>query len=1031
MPPSARFLLVALLAALSCPSAASAQYFGRNKVQYDDFAFRVVETSHFDVHVYERESEALVVDATRMAERWYERLSRFFGHGFTERKPVLLYANKPDFQQTNAVSGFLSEATGGVTESIKNRLIMPFTSSYAETDHVLGHELVHVFQYDLGRGRDGAGPVAIGRLPLWAIEGLAEYLSLGRSHPHTAMWLRDAVVRDTLPTLDDLTNDPQRYFPYRFGHAFWAWFAGRYGDVALRTFFLTAARGGLEAAARTVQRPLDSLSAEWQRDTRAWYVPLLEGRSGGEAFGQAVLDEGDEGSRIHLGPVLSPDGSRVMFLSQRDLFTFDLYVADATTGEIQARVSSMGSQDPHLEGLAFTQSSGTWAPDGERIAFVTYADGDNRIAVADAATGELLRSYGLGTAEAAYSIAWSPDGATIAVSGSEGGVTDLFLLDVESGALERLTDDPWTELHPDWSPDGRSLLYATDAGDGSDLTALTFAPLGLALLDVATGERRVLRPLPGGDHTNPRFGPEGRRIWFLSDQDGFRDLYRLTLGSGRVERMTLLRTGISGLAGDAPALSVARETERVFFTVFEGGDYIGYAADGSTWAGEEVAGARVAATIPFAGAPRPMARLLPPVETVTAPQWVTEYLHAPSVGLPPPSPDYPSHDYDSDLRLDYVAQPTAGIGVNRFGTTLGGSIAAFFSDMLGNEVLGLAVAAQGDFQDIGGEGIYARQGNRLNWGVTGGRIPFRSGFSQVRDTTVADVGGRVVDLVIDRTFVNRGALFAEYPLGLTRRLEGELGFTRYAFGREIRRTVLAGNVVVDQLELGRPAPDAIHLGSASIAFVEDYSFFGFTSPVRGGRSRFEVQTQLGDIDFTTVLADWRRYVFAAPFTLAVRGLHYGRYGRGSDDTRLSPLFLGQQSFVRGYSVDSFDGRECTVTEGSAACPELDRLVGTRIAVASVEWRAPLNGTEAFGILDWGFVPVELAAFADGGVAWTGDESPEFQLTARSAERIPVFSAGVTSRFNLLGRLVFEIFWAYPFQRPDHGGVFGFHFAPGW
>ena len=61
MPSSARILLVALLAALLCPSAVPAQYFGRNKVQYDDFAFRVVETPHFDVHVYERESEGLVV----------------------------------------------------------------------------------------------------------------------------------------------------------------------------------------------------------------------------------------------------------------------------------------------------------------------------------------------------------------------------------------------------------------------------------------------------------------------------------------------------------------------------------------------------------------------------------------------------------------------------------------------------------------------------------------------------------------------------------------------------------------------------------------------------------------------------------------------------------------------------------------------------------------------------------------------------------------------------------------------------------
>src|SRR6185295_19122979 len=117
--------------------------------------------------------------------------------------------------QSNVIEGFIGQGTGGVTEGARDRVIMPFTGVYAESDHVLGHELVHVFQYKIAQASRG-GLNSVGRIPLWLIEGMAEYLSLGRQDPNTAMWLRDALRRNDLPTLNQLTRDP-RYFPYRYG----------------------------------------------------------------------------------------------------------------------------------------------------------------------------------------------------------------------------------------------------------------------------------------------------------------------------------------------------------------------------------------------------------------------------------------------------------------------------------------------------------------------------------------------------------------------------------------------------------------------------------------------------------------------------------------------------------------------------------------------------------------------------------------------------------------------------------------------
>jgi len=97
------------------------------------------------------------LDAARMAERAYARLSRILHHQFqaasrsscTPRNPI---SSRPTSSMPRA------KGLGGVTEFFKHRAVLPFTGSYAEFEHVLQHEMVHQFQYDVySRGRPGAG----------------------------------------------------------------------------------------------------------------------------------------------------------------------------------------------------------------------------------------------------------------------------------------------------------------------------------------------------------------------------------------------------------------------------------------------------------------------------------------------------------------------------------------------------------------------------------------------------------------------------------------------------------------------------------------------------------------------------------------------------------------------------------------------------------------------------------------------------------------------------------------------------------
>ncbi|HZN97886.1 MAG TPA: hypothetical protein VFB61_09180, partial [Gemmatimonadales bacterium] len=388
-----RFTL--LLAALTpFASPVEAQYFGRNKVQYENFDFKVLKTEHFDIYYYPTELQA-ARDAARMAERWRTRLSVIFQHELSGRQPLILYASPAQFQQTNAIGGDIGEGTGGVTEALRRRIVLPVGGSLGDLDHVIGHELTHAFQYDMtgsGRGTSlGALPGATS-LPLWFIEGMAEYLSLGPINAPTAMWMRGAVEdtgKDSLPSYRQL-DDP-RYFPYRYGHALLSYVAGHWGDQAIGQLLRRAGRRrGVDQAIREVTSLTpEALVARWHQEIHATYQPLLGETQPAETFGPRIVAAHGDG-RYNVSPSVSPDGSRMMFLSDRDLFSIDLFLADAKTGRIERQVTKT-AVDPHLQSLEFIESAGSWSPDGKRFVFAGISRGRPLLVIYDVDKGKRAR----------------------------------------------------------------------------------------------------------------------------------------------------------------------------------------------------------------------------------------------------------------------------------------------------------------------------------------------------------------------------------------------------------------------------------------------------------------------------------------------------------------------------------------------------------------------------------------------------------------------------------------------------------------
>jgi Tol biopolymer transport system component len=1019
-----RALLVVLaigVASVFVP-AARAQYFGQNIVRYETLDFRILKTEHFDIYYYDKEREA-TEHAARMAERWYTRLSEILQHQLPPNQPVILYASAPAFRGTTVIPGGISEGVGGVTEGFRRRIVMPFSGPMADFDHVLGHELVHAFQYDISQRR-GPNAQAVGgleRLPLWFVEGMAEYLSVGPVDPHTAMWLRDAVRREQIPLIRQL-NDP-RFFPYRFGQAFWSYVAGRWGDGVVGRMLRVGVGSGHEAAIKSVlgMSP-EELSAEWREALIAAYEPVLQASRPVNEQARELITEQRGGSELQVSPVLSPDGRQLMLLSQRDLFSIDLYLANAETGRIERKITDL-AVDPHLDSIQFIGAAGSWSADGTRFAFPAIAGAHPQLVIYNVPNRRIERRVTVREADEIFNSSWSPDGRQIVFSGMANAFSHLFIVDLDSGNVRQITNDLFAYIQPSWSPDGRLIAFATDRYT-SDAQNLNFGDMRLAVMDPQTATMRPVEAFRNGKHINPQWSPDSRSLYFVSDRDGISNIYRVSTGGGEVQQLTNLQTGVTGISATSPAFSVAQQANRLAMSVFAGGNYGIYTLETA----EQLAGQPLVRTIePLAAA------VLPPRQRVST--TVLAAVTNPTIGLPPPDTEFPRANYQARLGLDYIAPPNISVGMSNFGSMVGGGTALYFSDMLGyhNLMTAFQTASTADtafFNNLSAIAAYQNQKRRWTWGFVGGQVPFLTGGYGSGITTINGQPAVVEESTqfwqIEREF---NGLLA-YPFNRAQRFEFTGGYRNTSFIGRTQRFVYSpttGQVLADE-RIDIPTPDSIHLGTAAAALVYDTSIFTGTSPMMGQRYRFEFGAAGGGLTYTTALADYRRYFrIARPLTFAVRALHYGRYGGGAEDPRLQNMFLGYQALVRGYEPNSFSPQECgPATEQFVGCPVFDRMMGSRIGVANAELRMPLLGF--LGVIpSRSLPPVELAGFYDAGIAWGRVDRPR----VLGGDRASVKSYGATMRINLLGFAIGQISYVRPLDRPMKDWMWQFAFLPGF
>lgn len=1004
------FLVLLLFVGLSLQPL-SAQYFGRNKVQYKKFDFKVLKTEHFDIYFYP-EMEAPAEQAARMAERWYKRLSRILEHELRGSQPLILYANSPHFQQTTAVMGELGEGTGGVTEMFKRRIVLPMGPSLADTDHVIGHELVHAFQMDMtsagASALASAAPTAL-RLPLWMIEGMAEYLSIGHDDPNTAMWMRDAIRREEeeeLPTLKKLA-DPYTYFPYRWGQSVWSYITGIWGDDAVGSIIKSAGRmGGYEAAInRVTGKSPEELSKEWHESMKEKYQPWLDKTDLIDPDSR-VLIQGNKSNVLNVSPALSPDGSQIVLLSTKDLFSIDLYLADALTGKFEKKLVSTAS-DPEFESLQFIKSAGSWDASGKKFVFGAITKGKPVLTIFNMENKKREKEFMFDKAGEIVSPTWSPDGRYIAFSAQTGGVTDLFLFDLGSEQLEHLTDDPYGDLMPDWSPDGRSIAFVTERFN-TDLALLSTGPSRIAVLDVASRKIKLVSGFESAKNINPQWAPDSQSLYFISDQSGISNIYNVQLESEEINQVTNLFTGVSGITDSSPALTVAEDTGRMAYTMYEDGKYSIYTIEA-----QDLEGKRVEPEAENGSSPS----VLPPREN--AESEVLGLLKNPLFGLTEEI-EYEVDEYKPKLKLDYISQPQVGVGIDRFGTYGGGGISLLFSDMLGHHNLGTTLMVSSRIQDSAAILAYQNARSRIGWGASLQRIPYVYGGYAAG---FIDQVTYVEQEIIYRQVSYNASLFASYPFSKVQRFELWGGARALDFQNETYTYLYSGldGMLLDYQKESLPAPESLYFGYATAAMVYDSSMFGATAPILGQSYTVQVSPYIGTLNYWNILADYRRYFMPVrPFTLAFRLMHYGRYGLDDSENRFYPIFIGYENMVRGYSSGSLGQSEMDV---------YNRLLGDKILIGNVELRFPLFQMLGIGQGWYGILPMDFLAFFDTGLAYydTGDDRPWFM----GGKRKPLSSLGVGVRMNLFGYFILGVSYVRPLDRPDKGAYFQVTLFPGF
>ena len=499
--------------------------FGQNKVQYDYFEWNFIQTKHFDIYYYD-DGSYLIDFIAKQVEDAYDNHSNRMGWKLQNRIAIIIYNSHNDFQQNNIINSYMYEGISGVTELYKNRVVIPFDGSLKDFKHVLYHELVHAFINDYlydGNLRNYISNPSNFQIPLWMNEGLAEYLSESWD-TNSEMWIRDITLNSReIPDISRLNG----YLAYRGGQSVWRYIVVDRGDEIISEILSQLKeQNNLELALKSsIGIGINTLNQKWKDDLKSRYWDEYNKRDNIDVVAKRLTDHTKIGNSYNMAPALSPDGGRIAMISNKS-GNFDIYILSSDDGKIIKKIIS-GERSSEYEEMHILKPGISWSPDGDKIAFSAKSGKSDALFIYDIKTSKVAK-HRLGL-EGIFRPSWSPAGDIIAFIGNNGYSSDLYTFNLSSEELVNKTNDMYSDDHVSWSDDGKALYFISDRADSSkEIEFIENFQFDIFVLDIESNSIIRLTDTPH----NEQFPIQkidlitGKRyIAFISDESGINNIY--------------------------------------------------------------------------------------------------------------------------------------------------------------------------------------------------------------------------------------------------------------------------------------------------------------------------------------------------------------------------------------------------------------------------------------------------------------------------------------------------------------------------